>query len=73
MILDDIQAEVERHAEEMEIEGIDALGYWARKLDITEDELYDFAEDRAKEMYAVGMSGRGVKQTLMSGWMDGFV
>lgn len=72
MILDDIQVVVERHGEEMQIEGIDALHYWAKELGISRNELYDFIEMRAKEIDAL-VQVEGVRIALMSGWMDGFV
>lgn len=70
MILDDIQAEVERQAEEMQIEGINAVDHFARRIGVSREELLDFVEERAGEMYELRRSGRGVKETLMIGYMD---
>lgn len=71
MILDEINDEIERYGEELRIEGINAIDHYAKKLGVTSEELFEFVEDRAREIYEFGKTEE-VKTTLMSGWLDGF-
>lgn len=73
MILDEVREVVEREGEEMMIENINAIDHWAKKLGITHEELYDFVEARANEVYELIKEERGYKNPLMSGWMDAFI
>lgn len=71
MILDDINDEVERYGEELMIEGINAIDHYAKRLGVTPNELFDFVEERAMEIYEFSKT-EGVRTALMSGWMDGW-